>query len=82
MTQSILVKSTWDTLKERARLSTDVLAGTIRGLKSYWTDVGWTWPKSQCSTTLKCDSPLATLAGKLGRITASLWWKEGWESVK
>ena len=49
MTQNILVHSTRVILKERgiAHPSIDVLAGVISGLKSHWTNVGWTWVKSQ-----------------------------------
>ena len=50
MTQSIRVNFARGTLKAKrvtARHSTDVLSGAISGLKSHWTGMGWTWPKSQ-----------------------------------
>ena len=48
-----------DTLKTKrtVRPSTDVLADAISGLKSHWTDVGWTWPKSPIQTTHECGLP-------------------------
>ena len=49
MTQSILVTSDRGTFKakRKARPSTNVLAGTSSWLESYWTGVGWIWPKVQ-----------------------------------
>ena len=49
ITQSIQVNSARDILKSKGRVrpSTDTLVGAISGLKSHWTGMRWTWPKSQ-----------------------------------
>ena len=53
-----------------ARPSTDALAGLISGVKSHWTGVRWSRPK----TTYKCGSLLAILPLVFGwKNTKNLW---------